>query len=408
MFIKKMSLVQTSLILLGMTTPNSLIFAANKSKPQKSLDELYQLIQQQQHEIETLKQQLNQTQKSVEATGEAVERVTVANQPPKPDADSAASQKTHIGGYGELHYNRLDSKDEVDFHRFVLFFSHQFNSDTRFISEFELEHVLAGEGKSGEAELEQAYVEFDLVDSHTLKAGLFLIPVGIINETHEPPTFYGVERNTVENNIIPSTWWEAGLGLAGQLQAGFSYDIAFTSGLDVPQDGNNAFKIRNGRKKVSNAPANAGALTGRIKWTGMPGFEWGLTAQYQDDITQGKLGISATLLESHIVFTQGALGLRALYAQWNLDGSQPAALGRDKQLGWYIEPSYKINAKWGLFARYETYDNSANSHSETEVAQTSVGFNFWPHEQVVFKLDYMDQSQAGHDKGFNLGVGYQF
>ena len=125
---------------------------------------------------------------------------------------SKANSKTVIGGYGELHYNNIEDTESIDFHRFVLFFGHEFTESIRFFSEFELEHALSGDGKPGEVELEQAYIEMDLTESTTLKTGLFLVPVGIINETHEPPTFYGVERNPVEKNIIPATWWEAGAG----------------------------------------------------------------------------------------------------------------------------------------------------------------------------------------------------
>jgi len=119
--------------------------------------------------------------------------------------------RTTIGGYGELHYNNyrgdtpagVDQKnDEIDFHRFVLFFSHQFNDWISFRSEIELEHAIAGDGKAGEIELEQAYLDFALNKHYNVKAGVFLIPLGIINETHEPPTFYGVERNEVEKRII--------------------------------------------------------------------------------------------------------------------------------------------------------------------------------------------------------------
>ena len=42
---------------------------------------------------------------------------------------------------------------------------------------------MAGDGQNGEVELEQAYVEFDLNQNNALRAGLFLVPVGILNET---------------------------------------------------------------------------------------------------------------------------------------------------------------------------------------------------------------------------------
>ena len=151
---------------------------------------------------------------------------------------------TTLGGYGELHFNNLENrkdgsnKDEIDFHRFVLFIGHRFSESIRFYSEVEIEHAFikdntAGTGSPGEVELEQAYVEFDLNHAVSAKGGLFLVPVGIINETHEPPTFYGVERNTVEKDIIPATWWEGGAAATVALGAGFKADLAYHSGLKV-------------------------------------------------------------------------------------------------------------------------------------------------------------------------------
>ena len=191
-----------------------LSFAATTQAATPSVEEMWEIIQKQQAEISTLKNQLNkndsritETEIIAEATISAVEEISMA---------PAASNKTHIGGYGELHYNNLEKddgsgdKDEVDFHRFVLFTSHQFSDSIRFFSELEVEHSIAGDGQVGEVELEQAYIEWDMANNKTAKAGLFLMPVGILNETHEPDTFYGTERNAVEKNIIPATWWEAG------------------------------------------------------------------------------------------------------------------------------------------------------------------------------------------------------
>ena len=119
-------------------------------------------------------------------------------------------ERTTLGGYGELHLNQGD-KEQIDFHRFVLFVNHRFSDRVKFFSELELEHSLSGDGKPGEVELEQAYIEFSLDNDWSIRAGQYLLPLGILNEVHEPDTFYGVERNSVEANIIPTTWWEGGV-----------------------------------------------------------------------------------------------------------------------------------------------------------------------------------------------------
>jgi predicted porin len=371
-----------------------------------SPEEMWRIIQQQQREIELLKKGQQENAEKAEAA------VEVAEESQK-SASTAASwaENTQIGGYGELHYNNLDTDDgrkkEIDFHRFVLFFGHQFTDRLRFFSELELEHAISSSDDDGEIELEQAYVEYDLTQNHHIKGGMFILPVGILNETHEPPTFYGVERNPVERNIIPATWWAGGAELTGEIAPGWSYNFGVHEGLD-----SDSYSIRGGRQKTSNADAHDLASTGRIKWTGVPGIEVAGTIQYQENITQGTDNdASAWLYEVHTDIQRGPFGLRALYAMWNVDGDGAEAAGRDEQEGFYIEPSFKFTPKFGVFARYNQWDNEAGSSSDTEKKQYDLGFNYWPHPDVVLKGDYQKQDNEGNvneQDGFNLGIGYQF
>jgi len=321
---------------------------------------------------------------------------------------------TKVGGYGEMQYRNLDSAKDIDFRRFVLFFGHNFSDRIRFFSELELEHAFLanGEGK-GEIELEQAFLEFDLNDRHVAQTGLMLVPVGILNEVHEPTTFYGVDRNPVETWIIPTTWREGGAGLKGEIAPGWGYDFMVTSGLNV---GVNApvsdYNLRESRQSLSKSVANDLAYTGRVKWTGLPGVELAATLQYQNDLTQGigptGTASSATLFETHAVVSRGPLGFRALYARWDLNGAEAKSLGRNRQQGWYIEPSYKVLSNVGVFARYNEWDNQAGDGIGSKKKQTNIGVNYWPHDNVVLKADLQKQGGVINDNGFNLGVGYQF
>ena len=378
-----------------------------------SAEEMWEIIQQQQEQISTLKEQLSnndsrlsETEIIAEATISAVEQISLA---------PAASSKTTLGGYGEVHYNNLEKddgsgdKNEVDFHRFVLFTSHQFTDSIRFFSELEVEHSIAGDGQVGEVELEQAFIEWDISANQSAKAGLFLMPIGIINETHEPNTFYGTERNNVEKYIIPATWWEAGAALNGELAQGLSYDIAAHSGLFM-DDGE--YKPREGRQKVGKAKADDMAFTGRLKYTAIPGLELAASFQRQNDVRQGEgEGISGTLIETHLAWQKNDFQLRALYAAWDFDTAiNDIKQGADEQTGFYIEPSYKLTDKIGVFARFSEYDNTAGSSVDSAVEQFDIGINYWLHPNVVFKMDYQDQdnnSGTGSD-GFNIGVGFSY
>ena len=329
--------------------------------------------------------------------------------------------KTSVGGYGEMHFNNLENqqtgagKDEIDFHRLIIYVGHNFTDRIRFFTEVEFEHSntkdtgTATKGP-GEVELEQAFLEFDLGERAFVQAGLFVLPIGILNETHEPPTFYGVERNPVETNIIPTTWWEGGGQAIFHLPAGLTANVAYTSGLKVGSD----FNVRSGRQKVALAVANDPAYTAQLKWTGIPGLELATSAHYEKDIGQGLVaGLEdATLLEAHVVVNKGPFGLRALYATWDLNGAAPKAVGADEQTGYYIEPSLRFGPV-GFFARYNVWDNKAGDAIASERKQTDIGVNYWPHEQVVIKADIQKQDNDlpatnNENDGFNLGVGYMF
>jgi len=392
------------------------LYAGSASAATPSIEEMWQIIQQQQAEISRLKGDQQATDAKVEATAEAFESSAVASV-------AEWANKTSVGGYGEIHYNNLDDKtgnkdvDKADIHRFVMFFGHQFTDDVRFFSELEVEHGLVKDTdggtkdttNGGEVEVEQAYIEWDYAENHSAKIGQFLIPVGIINETHEPDTFYGVERNLVEKKIIPATWWEAGVASSGEIAEGWSYDVALTTGLK-----NDEGKIRSGRQKVANADADNGALTARIKYTGIEGLELAATVQHQSDLTQSDAAeeIDANLFEAHAVYQNGPFQLRALYAMWDLDDAVKAVNdGAEEQEGFYFEPSYKLTENLGIFARYSEWDNNAGDSTDSEYQQVDFGVNYWLTPTVVLKADYQNQDvPTGKTEldGLNLGVGWSF
>ena len=65
--------------------------------------------------------------------------------------------------------------------------------------------------------VEFATLDFLLHDSANLRAGLVLVPMGFLNEMHEPVTYFGTHRPEVEKRIIPTTWRSGGGGLFGSL-----------------------------------------------------------------------------------------------------------------------------------------------------------------------------------------------
>ena len=407
--------------------------AQDASTALPSQAEMWQMIQAQQQQIETLtalvqlnKQQAqsaqtiatnakataSSAQAGLKATQQQVEATTLAFEEIGDSSFGAPGwwENTSVGGYGELHANFPENGvNDIDFHRFVLFFNHDFNDWITLYTELELEHSLAADGEEGEIELEQAFIRMDWTQQFSTDAGVFLMPVGILNETHEPNTFYGVERNTVEKYIIPSTWWEGGIKGTYRMDNGLAFDGAITSGLDVEEG-----YIRGGRQKVSKAVNEEAALTGRVKYTGIAGLEVAASILYQDDLDQSSgagnvdADYSGLLSTAHIDYSNGNFRLRALYARWDLDGE--VAADAEEQTGYYIEPSYRWELSdhygdLGIYTRYsdlEYYKDA--SAKENEILE--VGVNYWPTDNVVFKADYQNFVDA--DDAFNLGVGYQF
>lgn len=354
---------------------------------------------------------------------------------------ASLSDKTTIGGYGELHYNNFSGdtpagvarkKDEIDFHRFVLFFGHRFNDWISFKSELEIEH--SDTEKNGAVELEQAYLDFNINEKINAKAGIFLIPLGFINETHEPPTFYGVERNNIETRVIPTTWREAGASMYGELAQGWKYQAGLTSSLRAENFTNFAANgVRGGRRSISEAPAEDIAFSGRLDYSGMPGVTVGasvFTGNTGQDNDNLDADARLTLWDVHARYNVDKLDVRALYAQGHLsdaaDINSAAFAGVNNQVaeqfyGWYLEAAYKVwekeNQSVAPFVRYEKWDMQDELASNTVSDSLSnnhvwtVGANYWPDPQVVLKMDYQAYDKPDGNKGdkrLNLGLGYMF
>ncbi len=166
-----------------------------------------------------------------------------------------------------MHLNRVKGEPTLlDFHRFVLLFGHSFSPRIKFWSELEVEHAfIEGGEKSGEIEVEQAFLNFFLKPELNFRTGILLAPVGILNERHEPPSFFGVERPFVDTVIIPSTWFDPGFGIYGDLGEGFSYKLYAMAVPDATgfsaEEG-----IRGGRQHAFLPVFDSPGITGRVEY----------------------------------------------------------------------------------------------------------------------------------------------
>lgn len=356
-----------------------------------------------------------------------------------------------LGGYGELHLSSAADGDggragEVDFHRFVLFFGHQYDENFRFYSELEMEHAYAGPGKPGAVELEQAFIEYG---SQTLpfrvRAGLVLVPFGHLNTIHEPTAFHGVERPKVDNLIIPSTWREAGLGVVGTIGETAGYEAYLISGLNAA-----AFSaekgLRGGRTAVAEAYAGAPAVVARLHAEPVIGLEVALSGYHGDagaNHPTKKLEVGVTGGAFDLRYKAHAIEARAEVAAFSLSGSEalatpataavpatattpaipakPASVVGSLITGGYLELGVDLLELAGRsqelvpFVRYEQYDTTAEVADglvDPETAGTDIvfGLTWRPIPQIAFKLDHIVRTaEAGSEEQVtSAGLGYMF
>src|SRR5215218_10811609 len=189
------------------------------------------------------------------------------------------SETTSLGGYGEVHYTNASGPNtpaQINVRRFVVYLAHSFNEHLAFRSELEVEDAkIEGGAAGGEVAMEQIYLDYRFSPAFTLRAGLVLPPIGIVNEIHEPPTFNGVARPSFDRNVIPTTWRDIGVGAVGVLpgSSGLSYRVYLVNGLKAA--GFDAVAgIRGGRQEGKEASFANPSVTGRLEWT-RPGLRIG-------------------------------------------------------------------------------------------------------------------------------------
>jgi hypothetical protein len=360
-----------------------------------------------------------------------------------------------IGGYGEMLYENFSAtqedgaatskKDQIDFLRAIVYFGYKFNDSIVFNSEIEFEH--ASTGKNGEVSVEFAYLDFLIRDGFNVRAGMVLVPMGFLNELHEPPTFLGARRPAVEQVILPSTWRENGAGIHGEVgpvayRAYVTAGLAATSGTSSGASGFSQSGIRGGRSSGSFSAAEDLAVVGRIDWRPVEILTIGASA-YTGGSGQGvvapngeTLDTTVTILEGHAELRWRGLQARALYAKTEIDdvaNLNAAITARDatfagksvgeEQFGWYGEVGYDVLSHRDAtrhalipYVRYERYDTQDRvpagftANPASDVTIETFGLAWKPIPNVVVKADWNvveNAARTGVDQA-NLAVGYLF
>ena len=352
-----------------------------------------------------------------------------------------------IGGYGEFLYSNLESKVQdgshapnersVDALRLVLYTGYKFNDRIVFNSELEFEHGgYSDEHRTGEARVEFAYLDFLLNKALNVRAGMMLIPVGFVNELHEPPAFLGSRRPFAETRIIPSSWNENGVGIHGDLPGNLTYRLYLVNGLSAlgrgvegETEGFSASGIRGGRQAGKEANAASLAWTGRLDWSFVPGAMVGASFYSGNSNQSGEgMAITTTLVDLHAEYRANGFQARGLFttisnSRGGVDALALASAPREvgtKQFGGYLEAGYDLlrGGKQALipFLRWERLNTQSEvvsgvvADGANDQTVLTVGVNYKPIPNIAVKADYQkieNHARSGRNQ-FNIALGYYF
>jgi len=335
-------------------------------------------------------------------------------------ADEFVDSGSTLGGYGELHWNT--EKQEMDFHRFVLFYGHTWDENWSFKSEIELEHNMVGGSESdtdgddnieydGELELEQAYINYHS-GSWGFKGGVLLASVGIINPYHEPPTFLSVERPSYAIDIIPTTWFGNGFSFYGNIgDIGLEFMmLEDLNGKKILDSGS----IRDGRNKGHDASATdlLGTKIISVSWTGIDGLRIGGSYAMNDapviidDSGEAMDILSVTLMEINTIYSKN--NIHTTFEYGTSDFSHTTASWTNS--GYYLDIGYNLGGILGIDSVLMPWiRTSSYSINNTDTDIILYGLTYKPIPNISFKVD-MGTNKIGNAENniLNIGLGYMF
>jgi predicted transcriptional regulator len=359
---------------------------------------------------------------------------------------SGIAHRTTVHGYGETHWTAAtDDAAKVDQHRFVIGVHSEISNWIHLNAEIDFEHA------AQELEFEFGHLDFLVSQQLNFRAGTMLMPMGNLNEFHEPNNFYTPERPDFHAKLIPSTWQQAGFGLWGS-KGDISYRFYLTnaiSSLDESRYVRQTDFIRKGRSQISSGLlVNDIAVTARVEKKtpgGQAGFSFYTSGTTGDHIEEdGQL----TIIEADYKTKRGPWDLDfGIMKGWLEDTEQinnacgtafglacttvapESAFGMIATLAVHVPELMKMNTIHDVipFIQYQkvrpndeegvgsTHDDNANYDVLT------VGAAYKPHPQVALKMAYRSNYYEGDEAAgakagaagttvnyFDMAVAYQY
>jgi hypothetical protein len=381
-------------------------------------------------------------------------------------SSSGSNNKTTVLGYGEMHGTIAEGHNKIDQHRFVIGVQSQLSDWISFSAEIDYEH--AGQL----LEFEFGFLDFSISPEFNIRAGSVLIPVGLLNEFHEPNRFLTTERPDLHKYVIPTSWSGGGAGIFGSLSNGLTYRVYVVNSLQSVKsagassgsgNGNGGsalqFKdtsgIRSGRGELNNRTWNNIAITGRVEKMLVPGLNVGASF-YGGNTAHGQLRDNRKgflfLSEADVQYRKGAFEMNSTIANINIqdtaelnqfaadEGTQSGAIGKrifgfNVQAGVHLLQLAGKSTKHDLIAHamYESIDTQADLDDSCQATKVGAktrdcavdhkaardivhfGLTYKPIPAVALKLDHKiiqyayDVANGGDKQGStHLGIAYMY
>ncbi len=382
--------------------------------------------------------------------------------------------KFRFSGYGEVLYQYMDygpnrmigdgapasRRGQLDLPRMVLSIDYKFKKGFSFSTEIEFEHGGTGSAveyeyeesgeweteveKGGEVVLEQFFVSKYFSPAFIVKAGHFLVPIGLTNQNHLPTQFFGTVRPEGENTILPLTWHETGIAVSGQWKR-WTYEAQLINGLDANGMTSAAWVKEARQTQYETIKLNKPAYVFRLDNRSIRNLKLGASFYSGNSAANsskpdkmehidGRVSIGtldAVYNNRHLIFrgnvVYGNLSdseeiynlnskILSRYSPYSPSPVAKTALTYGAELGYNISKFWNGDAKLFPFVRYEYYNSmqgvEGNTYADPRYKRTitTFGFNYFPISNLVIKVDYamrsIDNGNYNDENTLGIAIGY--
>ena len=336
-----------------------------------------------------------------------------------------------IGGYGEVWFTakpqETSERFEADLFRFIVYLGYAFTEKLKFNSEIEIEHAkVEGGEEGGEVAIEFAFIDYRVNKYLGLRGGMVLVPLGITNEYHEPPTYLSVRQPYLEKKLFPFTWRENGVGFYGEtdlveyrayvingMKVGDSYDP------DEPLDS----ITQDGSEAIGDSPAFTGRFDLKLPKNLKVGVATFLSPVF--DSNGNRLG-SVSILSPHLWWQYAGFDVRFVGAYTTVDNSEritqavrtstgdPTHVFPKRMQGFYFQVAYNVlrffdtEQELFLFGKVEDVQRYADVPAGETVPDggnlriLNIGISYRPHPLVALKADYAREDYSGNRQDMDV------